>query len=130
VPQPRAIVPDSGGVRPGLNVTGVTIAKSRIVKKATTAVDAITPATDGTAHCYGVTMEAIPDGIAGDVQVEGRAIVEASDVITAGQNVTGAAGGKAAVASAGDFVLGQAASASTADGELIEVDIIRTAIPA
>lgn len=130
MPQPRAIVKDQGGIRAGLNSTGVTIAKHRIVKKATVAVDTITPATDGTALPYGVTMAAILDGYAGDVQVEGRAIVEASGVITIGQKITGAAGGKAAVASAANYIIGEAASAAGADGELIEVDLQPGVLPA
>jgi hypothetical protein len=71
-------------------------------------------------------MAAIADGYAGDVQVEGRAIVEASTAITIGQNITGGTGGKAAVAGATVHILGVAASAAAADGDLIEVDIIRT----
>lgn len=130
MPQPRAIVPDNGGVRPGMNTTGVTIPKYRIVKKATTAVDAVTPAVDGTALPYGVTMQAILDGYAGDVQIKGRAIVEASGPITIGQKITGAAGGKGAVASAANFILGEAASAAAADGELFEVDLVQGVLPA
>ena len=126
MPQPRAIVPDSGAVRPGLNATGSTIAKYRIVKKATTAVDAITPATSGADVCYGVTMQAILNGYAGDVQVEGRAIVEAGAAITIGQKVTGGTGGKGAVAGAAANIIGVAASAAAADGDLIEVDVSRS----
>lgn len=126
MPQPRAIVPDNGGVRAGLNATGSTIAKHRIVKKATSAVDAVTPATTGADVIYGVTMQAIINGYAGDVQVEGRAIVEAGAAITIGQNVTGGTGGKGAVAGAAANIIGVAASAAAADGDLIEVDIIRS----
>jgi|SRR5690349_17546591 hypothetical protein len=125
MPQARAIVPDSGGVRPGLNATGSTIGKARIVKKSTAAVDAVAPATDGTARLYGVTMEAITNGYAGDVQVAGRAVVEASAAIAIGAKITAAAGGKAVTAGAAANVIGIAASAAAADGEFIEVDIDR-----
>lgn len=128
--QPRAIVKDQGGIRPGLNSTGVTIAKYRIVKKATVAVDTITPAVDATALPYGVTMAAILDGYAGDVQVEGRAIVEASGPITIGQKITGGTGGKAAVASAANYIIGEAASDASADGQLFEVDLKPGVLPA
>ena len=130
--QPRAIVPDSGGVRVGLNSTGSTIAKYRIVKKATVTtgvqagVDTVTPAVDGTVICYGVTMAAILDGQTGDVQFAGRALVEASGAINIGQNVIGAAGGKAAVSGGAVNIIGVAASASLIDTDIIEVDIIRT----
>lgn len=130
MPQPRAIVKDQGGIRPGLNNTGSTIPKYRIVKKATTAVDGVVPATDGTALPYGVTMEAIPDGFAKDVQIEGRAIVEASAAITTGQKITGGSGGKAAVAAATNFIIGEAASDASADGQLFEVDLNPGVLPA
>ena len=136
MPQPRAIVPDQGGIRPGLNSTGATIAKHRIVKKATVTtgvqagVDSVTPAVDGDDLPYGVTMAAILDGFAGDVQIHGRAIVEASGPITIGQKVTGAAGGKAAVAAAGDFIIGETASPALSDTDLFEVDLNPIALPA
>jgi hypothetical protein len=119
-------VPDQGGIRPGLNATGTTIAKHRIVNKATAAVDTITPAVNGTAVCYGVTMAAIIDGYAGDVQVEGRAIVEASAAIAIGDKITGGTGGKGAVAGAAANIIGVAASPASADGVLFECDIIRS----
>lgn len=125
MPQARAIVPDNGGVRPGLNATGSTIAKYRIVIKSTAAVDAVAPGTNGTARCFGVTMAAIDNGYAGDVQIAGRAIVEASAAIAIGAKVTAAAGGKGVTAGAAGNVLGIAASAAGADGELFEVDIDR-----
>ena len=130
MPQPRAIVPDNGGVRPGLNSTGSDLAKYRIVKKSSVAVDAVAYATDGAALPYGVTMQPITNGFAGDVQKEGRAIVEASGPITIGQKVTGATGGKGAVATAAQFYLGEAASAAAADGELLEVDLGPGVLPA
>jgi len=125
MPQPRAWVKDQGGIKPGLNSTGVTIPKYRIVKKATTAVDSIEPATSGAALPFGVTMAAIADGFAGDVQTESVALVEAGAPITIGQKVTGGTGGKGAVAAAGDWILGEAASAAAADGDVIECFIAK-----
>ena len=125
MPQPRAFVKDQGGIKPGLNSTGSTIPKYRIVKKATTAVDSITPATDGSALPFGVTLAAINDGYAGDVQTEGVALCEASAALTIGQKVTGGSGGKAAVASAGDWILGEVASAAAADGDVFECNIVK-----
>lgn len=132
MPQPRAIVPDAGGIRPGLNSTGVTIAKYRLVKKGivTTGiqagVDSVTPAVDGTVIIYGVTMAAILDGMAGDVQVQGRALVEAAGAINVGDKIIGTTGGKAAVSGGGVNIIGQAASPALVDTDIIEVDIIRT----
>jgi hypothetical protein len=126
MPQPRAYVPDQGGIKPGLNSTGSTIAKYRIVKKATTAVDSITPAVDGAALPQGVTMAAILDGYAGDVQEAGIALCEAGAAITIGQKITGGTGGKAAVASAGDWIIGEANSAASADTDIFELKIVKT----
>lgn len=130
MPQPRAFVKDQGGIKPGLNATGVTIPKYRIVKKATTAVDSITPAVDGAALPYAVTMAAILDGFAGDCQTEGVALCEASGAITIGQPITGGTGGKGAVASAGNFIIGEAASAAAADGDVFELNIVKGVLPA
>lgn len=130
MPQPRAFVKDSGGIKPGLNSTGTTIPKYRIVKKATTAVDSITPAVNGSALPYGVTMAAILDGFAGDVQTEGVALCEASGPITIGQSITGTTGGKGAVASAANFIIGEAASAAAADGDVFELNIVKGVLPA
>ena len=125
MPQPRAIVPDYGGVRAGYNDTGTEIPKHRIVKRSSTA-DYVETATDGSAPIEGVTMEAIPDDYAGNVQHAGRAIVEAGEAITVGANVTGGTGGKGAVAAVDEHILGVANTAASDDGDLIEVDIIKT----
>jgi hypothetical protein len=130
VPQPRATVPDSGAIRPGLNSTGSTIPKYRLVKKATTAVDAITPAVDAATPIFGVTMEAVLDGKTGDTQVHGSAIVEASAAIAIGAKVTAAAGGKGVTAGAAAYYIGTAASAASANGDLFEVHIAPGTSPA
>lgn len=128
MPQARAIVPDYGGVRAGYNDTGSEIPKHRIVKRTTT-TDYVVAATDGSAPIEGVTMEAIPDDYTGNVQHVGRAIVEAGEAITVGANVTGGTAGKGAVAAADDHILGVANTAAADDGDLIEVDIIKTQLP-
>lgn len=131
MPQPRAIVPDSGAIRPGVNNTGSTIAKFRLVKKGTSGalqagVDSIVVAPDGAALIYGVTMAAILTGYAGDVQVQGRALVEAAGAINIGDNIIGTTGGKAAVSGGSVNIIGKAASPALVDGDVIEVDILRT----
>jgi hypothetical protein len=132
MPQPRAIVPDSGAIRAGLNSTGSTIAKYRLVKKATVTtgvqagVDTVTPAVDGTVIIYGATMAAIVDGATGDVQVQGRALVEAAGAINIGDKIIGTTGGKAAVSGGGVNIIGQAASPALVDGDIFECDILRT----
>ena len=130
MPQPRAFVKDQGGIKPGLNSTGSTIAKHRIVRKTNTAVDAIAPNTAGTTLPYAVTMAAIPDGYAGDCQTEGVAITEAGAALAIGDKVTGGTGGKAVVATAGQFFLGEVASEAAADGSLFELRIAPGTVPA
>jgi hypothetical protein len=129
MPQPRAIVPDSGGVFAGFNNSGSTILKGRLVKRATTGVDHIALATDGTAPILGVTMADVPDQIAGDVQRQGRALVQVGGVITIGQLITGAATGKGAVAASTNQFLGVANTTAAADLDFIEVDIQRGTAP-
>jgi hypothetical protein len=128
MPQVRAIVPDNGGVQAGHNTTVSTIEKHRLVKRST-ATDSITPAVDGAAVIYGVTMAAIAANYAGDVQKAGRAIVEAGEAIDIGEPVTGGTGGKGAVAAAEEFYFGIANTAGE-DGDLIEVDINPSVLPA
>jgi hypothetical protein len=122
-------VPDNGGVRAGLNSTGVTIAKHRIVRRSTT-TDSITPATGGTLPMLGVTMAAIVDGYAGDVQTQGMAIVEAGAAIAIGALVMGGTGGKGATATAAAHAIGVANTEALLDGDLIEVQLDRTLLPA
>lgn len=129
MPEPRAQVPDSGGVFAGYNGTGSTIAKHRLVKASSSGVDYVTPATDGSAHILGATMAAIADGFAGDVQRLGVAKVEASAAIAIGALVTAAAGGKGVTASTTNQVFGVANTAAAADGDIIEVRITRGAAP-
>lgn len=130
MPQPRAIVKDQGGIRPGLNSSGQTIAKHRIVRKDTDVVDGIVLNTAGTTLPFAVTMAAITDGYAGDCQVEGRAITEAGAELAIGAKVTGGTGGKAVVATAGQYYLGEVASYAAADGSLFELDIEPGTVPA
>lgn len=124
MPEPRRIVPD-GGVRAGQNTTGGQIAKHRIVADHATNVDEIVVAAAQTTRPKGVTMEAIEDGITGDVQIAGKATVEASAAIAKGARVSMAAGGKAVTitAAAGNWALGTAATAAAGDGSIFEVEI-------
>ena len=122
MPEPRRIVPESG-VRPGLNSSGSTIAKHRIVVQGA-AVDQIAQAAAATAPYYGVTMEAIANGVTGDVQVAGKATVEAGAALAKNVNVMSDASGRAILATATNNVLGRTvANAATAAGQIIEVEL-------
>jgi hypothetical protein len=129
MPQVTAIVPDQGGVDAGHNTTVAIIAKYRLVKRGTT-TKAITPAVDGLDAYVGVTMAAIPIGAAGDVQIARRALVECGAAVPIGSKVMGSAGGKGIVATAAKYAIGTANTAALVDGDIIECDIDRIALPA
>jgi hypothetical protein len=129
MPQPRAIVPDQGGIRAGLNSTGTTIPVRRLVKRSTT-VDSIALAADGLGPYVGVTMAAILTGYAGDVQIAGRALVEAGAAVAIGALVMGGTSGKGITATAAKYAIGTANTAAAADGDIIEVDLSRSTVPA
>ena len=124
MPQARQTV-GPYAVLPGLNTTGSTIPKNRIVIKTTGAVDGVGIASGGTVRLEGVAMQEILAGRAGDIQVKDTVTVEASAAIAIGAKVTSAAAGKAVTAGAAVNILGIARSAAAADGDLIEVEIDR-----
>jgi hypothetical protein len=121
MPEPRRIVPD-GGVRPGLNLSGSTIAANRIVVQAA-ATDQIAQAAAATAPYYGVTMNAIVNGITGDVQVKGKATIEAGAAVAKNVNVMSDAVGRAILATSTNNVIGRTVVASTALGQILEVEL-------
>lgn len=121
MPEPRRIVPD-GGVRPGLNLSGSAIAANRIVVQGA-AIDQIAQAAAATAPYYGVTMNAIPNGITGDVQKAGKATVEAGAAVAKNVNVMSDAQGRGILATATNNVIGRTVTAATAAGQILEVEL-------
>lgn len=57
------------------------------------------------------------------VAVGGRSKVEAGGAVAVGDNVASDANGKAVTATTGDVILGVARSASSADGEIVSVEL-------
>ena len=127
--EPRAIVPDKG-IRPGLNATGVEIAKSVCVQlESSGEVDTIAlPAAGG--PIYGVTAEVIPvtsPNTRGDVQVDGRAVVlVGAGGVTQGDALQATATGAVILAAAADIVIGVALT-TAADTEFAEVELVGAA---
>ena len=121
MPEPRRIVPD-GGVRPGLNLSGSTIAANRIVVQST-ATDQVAQAAAATAPYYGVTMNAIPNGITGDIQTKGKATIEAGAAVAKNVNVMSDASGRAILATSTNNVMGRTVVAATAAGQILEVEL-------
>ncbi len=121
MPEPRRIVPD-GGVRPGLNLSGSTIAANRIVVQSTL-VDQVAQAAAATAPYYGVTMNAIVNGVTGDIQTKGKATIEAGAAVAKNVNVMSDAVGRAILATSTNTVIGRTVIASTALGQVLEVEL-------
>lgn len=121
MPEPRRIVPDSS-VRPGLNLSGSTIAANRIVVQGA-AIDQIAQAAAATAPYDGVTMQAILNNVTGDVQKQGKATVESGAAVAKNVNVMSDAVGRAILATATNHVLGRTANAATAAGQILEVEL-------
>lgn len=121
MPEPRRIVPD-GGVRPGLNLSGSSIAQHRIVVMGA-AVDQVAQSAAATAPYYGVTMEAIANNVTGDVQVKGKATIEAGAAVAKNVNVMSDAVGRAILATSTNNVIGRTVVASTALGQILEVEL-------
>lgn len=115
-------VPESG-VRGKKNATGSTIGAALVVKIDTDDEEIVlTAATTDVA--FGITMSAIPNGSFGDVQVQGKAICTCSAAIAIGARVMAGASGKVATYSAGlNNVVGTALTATSADGDLLEVEM-------
>jgi hypothetical protein len=121
MPEPRRIVPD-GSIRPGLNLSGSTIAANRIVVQGA-ATDQIAQAAAATAPYYGVTMNAIVNGVTGDIQKAGKATIEAGAAVAKNVNVMSDAVGRAILATATNNVIGRTVVASTALGQILEVEL-------
>lgn len=121
MPEPRRIVPD-GGVRPGLNLSGSTIAANRIVVQSTL-VDQIAQAAAATAPYYGVTMNAIANGVTGDIQKAGKATIEAGAAVAKNVNVMSDAVGRAILATSTNNVIGRTVIAAAALGQVLEVEL-------
>lgn len=123
MPEARQIVPD-GGVRAGLNTSGSTIPKHRIVRDHTL-TDSIRICTDANQFPKGVSMQAIVADVTGDVQVAGKAVIEAGAAVAKDALVGSDSVGRAiAITDPGDFVVGRAVTATTTGvGDLIEVEM-------
>lgn len=121
MPEPRRIVPD-GSIRPGLNLSGSAIAANRIVVQGA-ATDQIAQAAAATAPYYGVTMNAIPNGITGDIQKAGKATIEAGAAVAKNVNVMSDGSGRAILATSTNNVIGRTVIASTALGQILEVEL-------
>ena len=111
----------------GLNASGSTIAKGRVVLGTGTAEDEIALATAASQAFLGVTTESIANNTRGGVQIRGKAVCVAGAAVTKGVRVTSDGAGKVIAAAGGDATLGIAASAAAALDEEFEVWIGSTA---
>jgi len=124
MPTPRRVV-DAESIRAGVNRTGSTIPKERLVQD-TAAIQGVTPCTGVGDVPAGVTMEEILDDQTGDIQVFRKAVVEAGAAIVIGVEITSDAVGRAVTAVATNQVAGKAVTAAAALGDRIEVELYGT----
>ncbi len=127
MPQAREII-SSDGTRPGVNSTGVDIPGQRIVQlDVSEGPDEVELATAASDPIYGVTLNVLPDGGAGDVVVGSgqKAIIESIGAIGIGDQITAGAAGLAAVAgSDNDFIIGTAITLAGGANVDIEVELV------
>ncbi len=122
MPEARAIVPD-GGVRAGLNTDAIVLPKARIVRDHTL-TDSVRLCTAATQFPKGITMQAIAIGVTGDVQIAGKAKLEAGDVVAKDALIGSDSTGRGiAVTAPGDFVVGRAVTPATAAGQIFEIEM-------
>lgn len=70
----------------------------------------------------GVCREAALTGEVAEIDLAcGGSLVEASEAIAAGAEIASTADGKAKIAASGEFIVGRAFSAATADGDLMSI---------
>jgi hypothetical protein len=125
MPELRQIVPDKG-VRAYKNGNASTLPAKRLCKGTTTEgqIDLATAVGDKPA---GVSMEAIPTGLFGDVQTGGKAKVTAGGVVAVNDRITtdGAGKGVAAAPAAGvnNAIWGIAKTAASGDGVDFEMEL-------
>ena len=111
--------------RTGHNGTGSDIAKSVCVqlKAAPTYDHEVELCATATGNPYGITSEIIADTEKGGVQIRNRAVAIAGATIAVGARVMPDTGGKLITATAGNTVVGTAATAGVTDEEF-EVELI------
>lgn len=122
MPEARAIVPD-GGVRAGLNTDAVVLPKARIVRDHTL-TDSVRLCTDANQFPKGITMQAIAIGVTGDVQIAGKAKLEAGAAVLKDALVGSDSTGRGiTITDPGDFVVGRAVTAADDAGDIFEIEM-------
>jgi hypothetical protein len=106
----------------------VALTKKRFVKMVADTTDSVTPCDTDGEDAYGVVLYSVSaaeilKGKLASVQTDGRAILEASEAIAAGQHVKTTNDGRAGVATTGDVVLGMCDEPATGVGNECSVDL-------
>ena len=124
--QLRQIV-DPEGLRSGYNNTGSTLAEAIVVVLNNAGDREVELPGAVTDDVYGVTLKAIADDTWGDIQIRGTAICTCSAAVAIGARLMMDTAGKVLTwsASAGSnaAVVGKALTATSADGDLLEVEL-------
>ena len=109
-------------MRSAKNLSGTTILKNRFVDPGATYQEMVLPPAV-TSVGLGVTTEDAPDQSAISVQVEGVAQVVCSANIAINALVQSGTDGRAATAATNSAIRGRAKTATTAPGQLVEVEL-------
>jgi hypothetical protein len=126
MPEARRRVPDGGGV-PGICTDVADIPANRIVRRDPAGgTDAVLLSTSASQEPKGVSSGPIPVGQVGDVQVAGKAPIEAgTTAIAVGDRIGADSQGRAIpVTLPGLWYIGHAESTSTTAGTLVEVELV------
>jgi hypothetical protein len=108
--------------RTGKNAGGSAIGKNLFVDPGAGQDEVVLPAAVTSVGC-GVTSEDLPAGGTRSIQVEGVAQVVCSAAIALNALVQSGTDGRAATAAASSAIRGRARSATTAAGQLVEVEL-------
>lgn len=137
MPEPRSIVPEKG-LRPGKNTTVAAIPTHSVVALVADGDEdpheIELPAAGG--PIYGVSLQhgvteagetGLGVGHIGDIQVEGRAICIAGELLTVGMELAATVEGKLSEATTGDIVVARCMSAAAAEDDLFEAELVGAA---
>lgn len=108
--------------RTAKNVSGATLVKNRFLAPGAAAGEYVLPAAVTTVG-EGVTIEDIPNNAHKSIQVEGIAEVECSAAIAVNDFVQSGTDGRAATAATSSAIRGRAKTATTAPGQIVEVEL-------
>jgi hypothetical protein len=124
------VIKSHNSLRSGFNFSGTAISAFRVLNTdATPSVSGTVDAVEATAttngKVIGVSTEAMPDadGVGRTIQVADRAKIEAEAAIAVGALVMPGTAGKVVTRTGTNTIIGEAKTAASGDGDIIEVEL-------